>query len=298
MMRQEKRLWVAVPLLACVLWMVTMVLFPFSAMAQVKEASSRVSDDAGLFTSGEIREMEAQIAALREEMNMDVAVVTTDYTGGMSTEEYADEYYEARDYGTGKNHSGVLLLLDMDNRQVYVSTEGAMIRFLEDDRIETMMDHAIPFMQKEDYGGAAVSLLNDVQTYYRKGIPGNQYNYDRETGTVSRHRSIRWYEGLLAAAVAVFCGGSACLSVKKQYAMQEEQRQAANYHMAYRANAQFQFQDQNDALVDQYVAQSLIASAVRGGGRPGGGISGGGGGRSTTHSSSSGRTHGGGGRRF
>ena len=274
------------------------VLFSFSAMALEKDSTLRVDDGAALFTTEETKQLEEQIAALRKEMNMDVAVVTADDTGGLSSEEFADRSYENDGYGVEKNHSGVLLLLDMDNRQLYVSTEGAMVRFLTDERIETMMDHAIPYMQQGDHAGAAAQMLKDVQAFYHKGIPGGQYNYDRDTGAVSRHRSIRWYEGLLAAAAAVFCGGSACLVVKKEYAMEQEQQQAANYHMAYRADARFHYQNQNDAMIDQFVVQNLIARAASGGGRPGGFGGGGGGGRSTTHTSSGGRSHGGGGRGF
>ncbi len=301
MMRREKSLWQAavtqaVFLLTVFLCIAVMLVFPRSAMAQETEGSLRLCDDAKLFTEKAAEKIETQAEVLREEMNMDIVVVTTDYTGSMSSEEYADWYYEEGGYGVGKNHNGALLLLDMDNRELYVSTEGAMTRFLTDKRIDTMLDHAVPAMKQNDYAGAVFSMLDDIQIFYRKGIPGNQYNYDRETGAISRYRSIRWYEWLLAAAVAVFCGGSACLSVKNQYAMKKERRQAANYQMAYRANAQFHFQDYNDAMVDQSVVQSRISAAVRSGGRSGGGS--GGSGRSTTHRSSGGRSHGGGGRRF
>ena len=297
MIRQKKKTWWGLPILACFMWLAVSLAFPFSALAIEKDSSARVDDGAGLFTASQADELQKKITALREEMNMDVALLTRDYTEGAVSEEYADRYYENEGYGVGEQHSGVLLFLDMYNRQLYVSTEGAMTRFLTDDRIETMMDNAIPYMQEGDYAGAAGQMLDDVQVFYRKGIVGGQYNYDRETGAVSRHRSIRWYEGLLAAGVAVFCGGSACLAVKKDYAMEQEQRQAANYHMAYRANAQFNYQNQADALIDQSVVQSLIASAVRSGRGPGS-FGGGGGGRSTTHTSSGGRSHGGGGRGF
>lgn len=298
MMRQRKNLFRALLALALGLCMAVLCSLPFSAMARAKDSSLRVDDGAGLFTSEESKRLEERISALREEMNMDVAVVTTADAQGMTSEEYADWYYEVCEYGVGKNHSGVLLLLDMDNRQLFVSTEGAMIRFLTDGRIESMMDHAIPYMQSNDSAGAANQMLDDVLAFYRKGIPGGQYNYDRETGAISRHRSIRWYEGLMAFAAAAFCGAGACLSVKKEYAMQQEQQQAANYHMAYRANAQFHYQNQNDVLADQFVVQSLIASAMRGAGGPGGGVGHGGGGMSTTHTSAGGHTHGGGGRGF
>lgn len=256
----------------------------------------RVYDEAGLWSRDQTADLELKIEALRQEMNMDVVLVTIADAQGYSSEEYADTYYEDGGFGMGEDHSGVLLLMDMDNRQLYVSTEGAMIRFLTDDRIETLMDDAIPYMQQSDYGGAASAMLTDVGTFYNKGIPNGQYSYDRETGRISRHRSVRWYEALMALAVSAFCGGGACLNVRREYAMQEEQRQAANYHMAYRADAQFHYRNQNDVLADSSVMQNVIAQAVNRG--AGGGFGGSSGPRSTTHTSSGGRTHGGGGRGF
>lgn len=281
----------------CILWMAASFLVPRTAMAASGEPAARVFDEAGLFTTGKAHRLEEQIAALREQMNMDLVLVTVADAEGKTSEEYADGYYEAGGFGVGRDHSGALILVDMDNRQLWVSTEGAMIRFLTDSRIDSMMDDAIPYMQQGNYAEAAAQMLSDVQAYYIKGIPGGQYNYDRENGTVSRYHSIRWWEALLAFGVAAACGGGACLSVKKDYAMEQEQRQAANYHMQYRANARFDYRTQNDALVDQFVVQNLIARAARGGGF-GGSAGGGGGGRSTTHTSGGGRTHGGGGRGF
>lgn len=298
MMRQSK-IWQRVffLLIAAVFCLLAAAL-PLRVWAQEQDSDWRVDDSAGLFTAEEAQTLQETISALREEMNMDVGLLTTDDTGGYSSETYADWYYEASGYGTGKDYSGVLLMLDMDNRELYISTEGAMIRFLTDVRIETMLDHAIGYMQSGDYAGAAEQLLTDLQIYYRKGIPGGQYNYDRETGQVSRYRSIRWYEGLMAFAVAIFCGAGACLAVKREYAMQKEQRRAANYHMAYRANAKYRYRNQNDVMTGQFVNQSVIARAVQTSGRSGGSSGSRGGGRSTTHRSSGGRSHGGGGRRF
>lgn len=285
-------------LLTAMLWILLAFVLPMKSWAVETDSVRRVNDFAELFTAAEADKLQEQITTLREEMNMDVALLTTDDAGGVSSETYADRYYEESGYGVGKNHSGVLLLLDMDNREIYISTEGAMVRFLTDARIETMLDHAVGYMQSGEYAGAAEQMLTDVQSFYRKGIPGGQYIYDRDTGMISRYRSIRWYEGAAAFAAAVFCGAGACAAVKKEYSMQTEMRRAANYHMAYRANAQYQFRNQNDVLADQSVVQNIIVRASHSGGRSGGGHGGGGGGRSTTHRSSGGRSHGGGGRKF
>lgn len=259
-------------------------------------AEQRVFDQAGLFSEDETAELESEIERLRGQMNMDVVLVTADYAGGKTAEEYADDFYDEGGFGSGKDASGVLFLIDMDNRELYISTCGAMIRFLTDERIDSMLDRAIGDVASGAYGSAAEQLLADMEYWYRKGIPGGQYNYDAETGTVSRYRSIRWYEALAAVIAAAVCAGGACLSVKQEYAMKRQRRQASNYMLAYRANARFALQDPRDVIINSFVTQRIIPRTTSGGSRGGG--RGGSSGRSTTHRSSSGRSHGGGGRRF
>ncbi|MGL5436223.1 MAG: TPM domain-containing protein [Lachnospiraceae bacterium] len=272
------------------------MLIPLSAWAgalpDMADGDSRVFDQASLFTDSDIAELESSAAAIRKTIKMDVVIVTSTDAGGKNSRNYADDFYEKGGFGTGKNHNGVLFLIDMDNRELYISTEGDMIRFLTDDRINTMLDHVYDYAGQAQYAEAAKVFLVDTLAYYHKGIPGG----DTETGTISRYYSIRWYEVLIALSVSVGCGLLACLNVKRQYAMKAERKQAGNYNMAYRANASFAFRNRNDVLTNTFTTKRVIprSTGSSGGSRTGGSTSG----RSSTHRSSSGRSHGGGGRKF
>lgn len=260
----------------------------------------RVFDDAGLFTQDQIKGFEEQVENLRDTMKMDVVLVTAKETGGRSAQQYADDFYDNGGFGTRSDYSGVLFLIDMDNRELLVSTSGAMIRFVTDKRREAMYDRAYICASAGDYAGVMGSFLAHMEEYYRAGIPGGQYNYDAETGAIHVYRSIRWYEGLIALAVAAFCAAGACLNVKREYAMKQERGRASGFNLAYRADAQFVFGSQSDMLVDSNVTRSVMPRNTGGRmGGSGGGFGGstGGAGRSTTHTSSSGRVHGGGGGR-
>jgi uncharacterized protein len=267
-----------------------------SAVFSVHAAEQRVYDEAGLFSSGEIQELESQIAQLSKTTKMDFVIVTTDRAHGKSSMEYADDFYDEGDFGNGSEKSGVLFLIDMDNRELYVSTSGAMIRYLTDSRIESLLDDAYEYASAADYSGAAKAFLEDAAKYYKKGIPDGQYTYNSETGKISRHRSIRWYEFLLALGAALACGFGAVASVRSEYSMKTQRQNASGFNMAYRADASFVVRTKNDAMVNSFVTQQIIPRD-RSMGRGGRG-DGGGGGRSTVHTSSSGRSHGGGGRHF
>ncbi len=276
-------------------WLVLCALLLCGIYGTAYGGEQRVFDDAGLFSEEEAEELEQQVSQVRQETGMDMVIVTTAQTGEKSAESFADDYYDAGGFGTGEDANGALFLVDMAHREIYLSTSGAMIRYLTDERVEKILDDAYGYAGDSDFAGAAGAVLEDIGTFYKKGIPGGQYNYDRETGKISRYRSIRWYEALLALAVAGACGGIAVRHVKKEYAMEDERRASAGFRMAYRANSAFAYRTQNDVMVNSFVTQQLIPRAVSSSGRGGASSSRG---RSTTHRSSSGRSHGGGGRRF
>ena len=261
-----------------------------------QEAAQRVFDQAGLWEDETVHGLESRIRELRDQMKMDVVLVTTGDTRGKSSQDYADDFYDQGGFGTRKDYSGVLYLIDLDNRELYISTSGTMIRFLTDSRIEETLDHAYEYAVNGDYRGVAGSFLADTETWYRKGIPGGQYNYDTETGKISRYRHISLLEAVFALAVAGCSGAFVCARVKKEYAMEETRSQASNFLMAYRADCQFALHNQQDNLVNSFTRQAIIPR-TQNVARPGG-SSFGGGGMSSTHHSSGGHTHGGGGRRF
>lgn len=282
-----------VVILFAVFFLLASLLMPFHSFGEEK----RVFDDAGLFTTEERNSFESQITSMKKEMNMDVLVVTTDETGGKSAKQYAEDFYINGSYGVGSDHRGALFLIDMNNREMYILPVGKMNRFLTDERWNAILDKSYEIASKGDYPASAQAFLDGVVKYYRAGIPGGQYNYDKETGEISVYRSIRWYEALAAAAIAFFVAGTACLTVTGQYSMKKERNRTGNYLKAYRGASDFRYSEKMDNLINKTVTHVIIPRNNNNGGSGGGSGGGFSPGRSTTHSSS-GRTMGGGGRKF
>lgn len=255
----------------------------------------RVYDMAGIFSQAEEERLEDIAAQVSEESGMELVIASTEKTGGKTTEEYADDFYEQGGFGTGKDHSGAVFLIDMENRYYWISTEGRMTRYLTDSRIESVLDGDVAeYMADGRYGAAAEAFLKDTGSWIRKGIPGGQYIYDEETGKISVYRRITWYEGLFAFAVACGAGLLACRGVIKEYDLKEDPRARRNQDLAYRAEAAYALRPFTDQLIDQKVIRQAIPRSHPSGGRTGGSRPG----RTTVHRSGSGRRHGGGGRRF
>lgn len=255
----------------------------------------RIYDMAGLLDNTYVQEARRRIKEYQETYHLDIVVVTAKDAQGKTATEYADDFYEEGGFGQGDDKSGILFLIDMDNRELAFSTAGKAIRIFTDQRIEDMLDGVYEGASQGDYRAGVDSFLGDVEQYCRAGIPAGQYNYDTETGKVSVYRSIRWYEALLAVCVSAFAAGTACVAVKRQYAMEEDEKQIRNLTMAYRADARFAYGDEKDTLVNKFVTSRVIPRNTGSVGRGGGYSSSG---RSSTHMSSGGRSHGGGSRKF
>ncbi len=291
MMRMKRRI---LSLLAvCLLMILTTAFYAYGAKA---DGDTRVFDMAELFTQSEADDLEQRIAALRKKMNMDVVLVTTDDAEGKSAEDYIEDFYIDGNFGTGKDYNGVIFLIDMDNRELNIAPVGKMNRFLTDDRWNKILDDVYNSVGDGDFYSCGLKYLKDVEKYFDAGIPGGQYNYDRDTGQISVYRSIRGYEAGLALIVAFVTALIACLNVIRSYGMKRERNLAGNFKLAYRADCGYRYRDSRDDLINKtvtHIRRPRNNSSGGGGGRSSGGSSG----RSTTRSSS-GRSFGGGGRKF
>ncbi|MDO4788014.1 MAG: TPM domain-containing protein [Johnsonella sp.] len=267
-------------------------LFSLSVSAE----NNRVFDHADVFESGQESEMNEEIAKAKDHIGMDIVIVTTEDAQGKTAEAYADDYYDYGDFGMGEENSGLLFLIDFDNREMHISTTGFMIRVLDDKRIDAMLDDAYAYMEEDDYAGAASSIIENAVYYFDKGVKGDQYNYDRDTGEISvykKPKKISLAEFLLAMILPAAAGLRFTSSVQNQYKMKKEKKLGSLDVFSYRKACNFNYAVKEDEHLGRQTMTRIIADNSRSSG--GGSF---GGSRSTTHRSSSGTSHGGGGRKF
>ncbi|MBR5566398.1 MAG: TPM domain-containing protein [Roseburia sp.] len=244
-----------------------------------------VNDYAGLLTSDETSELERQIADMREKTDWDIFAVTIYDAGGKSSEAYADDFY---DECTSEDSDGILILIDMDNREIYISTSGKASRYLADERIERVFDEGFYYVSEGEYASCISAMLSTAEYFYDSGITQDQYNEDVETGAISEYRTLTWMEVVPVMFLAVGVGLAIYIIVVKSYSMK-----GGRYDYPYMKYGKIDLISQEDRFIRQHVTHHRIQTDN--GGRSGGGHSSG---RSSTHRSSSGRSHGGGGRRF
>lgn len=139
------------------------------------DTGQRLFDEAGLLSGEEQERLEEALSGCRTKTGMDVSAVTAYNDGVRSAMEYADDYYDYNDFGTGRDKSGALVLIYMDaagrrGGECWISTSGNMIRILTDKRIDLVLDDMYDYLGSQDYYGAILAFTRDIEYYVDKGI--------------------------------------------------------------------------------------------------------------------------------
>lgn len=133
--------------------------------ALLADSDQRVYDYAGLFPAAKVAELNTKARALTLQHLQDVVVVTINNSQGKSAMDYADDFYDYNGFGIGPDYNGLLLLIDMDNREFYITTTGSAIKIFTDAKIDAMLDNIYKYVAKGDYAGGAGAFLRDTERY-------------------------------------------------------------------------------------------------------------------------------------
>ena len=274
------------------LWLSVMCLCigAFAAM-EVSAETVYVYDHADLLTMEEEEELQNYAEVMNDVWKMNFLIITTDDTEGKSSMEYADDFYDAQ-FPEESEIDGVVYLIDMDHREIYLSTSGIAIRYLTDERINIILDTAFEYVAEADYYGTFKAFFDESEKCFYEGIPEDQYNYDVNTGEVDYYQEpmkLTFGEFLFAFAVALIPAALTVGFIKAKYQLKFE-----DFHYDAYTDSEVQLSVKSDRLVNKFITHRRIPKNDN----SSGGSSGGGGSRSSVHTSSSGRSHGGGGRSF
>ncbi|MGX2944010.1 TPM domain-containing protein [Enterococcus alishanensis] len=254
------------------------VLLPTKVFA----AGDTITDQAGLFNDSEIQELSQKADELDQQIKGRVFILTTD-TNEEEPRKFANQNLMQR---VGKDNNGALLLIDMNQRKVYLTTSGNMIDYLTDKRVDDILDDVQTNLQDSDYYNAGNAFLTKSAKFVSHGVPQGSYRIDEKTGKITYYKSITPLEAIISLVAAAIAGIAFFIFVRLRY-----QLKSGNFRYQYRQNAQLDLTEKSDTLVNSFVTTRIIPKPKNNSGGFGGG------GGSTTNSSGGG-TFGGGGRGF
>lgn len=265
------------------LFILVVSVFIFTGFITVKAEKLKVNDYANLFTVDEIQKLTVLIEEIIDKHNIDVVIVTTNDVEGKTSRDYADDFYDYNGYGLDDLNSGLLFLINMQDREVYISTCGYAIDYFTDLRIDSILESVYEDLSKGNYYNSSKEFLENVDYYMAKGKPSNQYRIDEDGNKIKSPmtKKEKINRIIISLVISLFTASISCLAVVLRYKKTRE-RSAENYV----DKKSIVFTDRRDEFVTSHISKVKINKDNNGGGG------------SSTHTSSSGTSHGGGGRGF
>lgn len=132
------------------------------------DSTERVYDYASLFSDSERSILNRTIESFIDQYDLDLVIATIDDNTKSSTREYAWDFYSENDFGMD-NDGGLLFLIDMDNREFYMLTDGEAKNIFNDDRVDECLDAALSFIKNEGYFEGVNAFIGKVNWFARLG---------------------------------------------------------------------------------------------------------------------------------
>jgi uncharacterized membrane protein YgcG len=130
---------------------------------------SAVEDSAGLFSQTDEQKIAGLAKNLSSDKQINVIIVTTDNKGDAYAQDdegsanfAKDKYKELSHSKSFKDNSGVLLLIDMENRYIYVYTYATAHAAVTNDECTAMTDSVVPLLKNQQYSAAIESLISQI----------------------------------------------------------------------------------------------------------------------------------------
>lgn len=263
----------------------TVCLFVVLSIGQLQAADKFIYDDANLLSVSDESALADKLDQLAKDYDIDIVLLTTNQANGKSATAYADDFYD----DNGFSEDGILILIDMDNREIAISTSGKMIQYFTDERIESTIDAVYDELVNANYGKSFDIFLDNVGYYMEQGIPDNQYTYHN----MNAQERVMW---VVARVPGVLLGSLFVALIITAIYSKRGRKLKFNKKAKYVALGNVVMSESDDVLINTNTTRIYVqprTSSISSGGRSGGSS-----GRSTTHRSSSGRSHGGGSRKF
>jgi uncharacterized protein len=241
-------------------------------------AETEVYDYADLLSYEEEKDLKQQ-ARIYDDIS--VIFLTINDANGKSTNKYAKNFYDSN----GFMDNGILFVIDMDNREIYVDTVGGCVKALEN-RIDLILDEGYSYIVKSDYYMTFLTMLNVASTEFSACLvyendPSASYAVDWEYVLTPNDTSFIITALITIATLAI------CIYIHNK----ENKTIKATEYLKGRGgfvvhSSNVMYLGDRRQVIHGYYNRSSSSSGGRSGGRSGGSRSGGG------------RSHGGGGRRF
>ncbi|MGE8205408.1 TPM domain-containing protein [Heyndrickxia sp. NPDC080065] len=197
------------------LLMTLLLLLPLgiSAKAQNFDRHKYIYDDAGLLTDKEVKKLQALSSKLSKERDTAFMVITVDGTDGKGARQYVEDFYDDNDPGYDQpDGNAVILILDMEERDVYLAGFKKAEDYLDSWRLKEIRDEITSDLSdgnyfksfsdyitlSHEYMGEEPSGSSEEYNGYDSGVENEEY-VANEMGGDQENIFFQWWFQLIAA---------------------------------------------------------------------------------------------------
>lgn len=124
-----------------------------------------VVDNADILTDDQEAQLTARINELRRNNGQDFAFLSTDDFICFDPVEFGAFYWDHNGFGLGQDRSGVLVFIDMNIKMMVIIVSGQTRADIDNEKVDMIINSAIPLLQRGDYCGAVMLALNMADEY-------------------------------------------------------------------------------------------------------------------------------------
>lgn len=129
----------------------------------------KLDDDANLFSENEEEELLSLMKSISRKKDINVMVITTEDKGsgygnsdGDSVRYAQDRFKDLAKFQPFKDNSGVLIMVDMENRFFYIVTYGTAKASITNNECDSIYNRQLSFLQQGEYFTAIRRSLEEV----------------------------------------------------------------------------------------------------------------------------------------
>lgn len=253
-----------------------------------------VVDDAGLFSNTQRAQLDQAAQVLSEQYGIDVFLVTKDTLNGETAVDYAESLYAGGNRGWWESENAILFLLDMGQREWFISTGGEAVYIFTDYGLEQLGAVVVEYLSQGLYYEAFSAYLNELPDYfdaYQSGSPIDGYlNNNSGNYSVNAEDTVYYPQNgevniLISILSGLIVAGIVLIIMRSSMNTRRDQRNAQDYI----ATGSYQLYKQRDLFLHSQISKVKKQQSNTSGSRGGG---------SSVHRGSSGSHHGGRGGKF
>ncbi|SHO48477.1 TPM domain-containing protein [Anaerocolumna xylanovorans] len=198
--------------------------YPLSVNASAEDDKQYVYDNYGLFSEEDVNELTDACLKYREEAQADIIMITSNNLGGKAAIDYLEDFYDEKGFGYDEKFGSTVMMLvyiGEDRRNVTIHGYGKAEYYVNNDRIEHILDDLSPFLKEKKYKKAFVEFAKESAYYMNesegvKEAPasndpdsGNYYgesSYDGPSNYYGEEKESPFYNTLVQLGIALVIG--------------------------------------------------------------------------------------------